>query len=314
MSEPAFSVVVPAYNAAGTLPSTIRSVLGQTRPDFELIVVDDGSTDPVAGLVSSVAGDDPRVRVIRQENRGPAAARNTGIRSAGAGLVSVLDSDDLYMPDYLESVHTALAASPDAGIAFTDCWILNGASKRIYRQTCLSSYQFTSTELSSEALLPALLELNFITASTVTVRREAVIAVGGYASALRGSEDYDLWLRIAAAGYGAVRPPGCHAVLRDRPGSQSKDRLLMARGLHDVLLRAASEFELSGDAREVVEARIRGQELAIRGFAGENDRAALGFRLRHRLALAKTRLATPFEWRRRPPQEVVSALGDVEAL
>ena len=314
MSRPAFSVVIPAYDAAATLPSTIRSVIAQSCTEFELIVVDDGSAEPLAPLVSSVCGGDPRVRVIRQENAGPAAARNTGIRGATADLVSVLDSDDLYMPGYLSSVRAALERSGEAGIAFTDCWILNGASKRIYRETGLSTYGFEAAELDGEQLLHALLELNFITASTVTVRKRALEEVGGYATELQGSEDYDLWLRIAAAGFGAVRPPGRLVVLRDRPGSQSKDRLLMARGLRDVLSRAAAGPALPDEVREMVEARVHGQEVAIRAFAGEHDRAALGFRIRHRLALLKTRLATPLEWRRRPPREVLAAFGDLEAL
>ncbi len=314
MSRPAFSVVVPAYDATRTLPSTLRSVLAQTYAEFELIVVDDGSAEPLEPLVASVCGGDPRVRVIRQRNAGPAAARNTGIRSAAADLVSVLDSDDLYMPEYLSSVRAALQRSPEAGIAFTDCWILNGESKRIYRETGLSTYGVDATELSGEELLQALLALNFITASTVTIRKRAVEEAGGYATQLQGSEDYDLWLRIAAAGFGAVRPPGRLVVLRDRPGSQSKDRLLMARGLRDVLSRASTDPSLPGPVRELVETRVRGQEVAIRAFAGKHDRAALGFLVRHRLALLKTRLATPLEWRRRPPPEVLTAFGDLEAL
>ena len=161
---------------------------------------------------------------------------------------------------------------------------------------------------------PVLLALNFITASTVTVRKRAVEEAGGYATQLQGSEDYDIWVRIAAAGFGAVRPPGRLVVLRDRPGSQPKDRLLMARGLRDVLSRAAAEPALPDGAREMVNARVHGQEVAIRAFAGEHDRAALGFRIRHWLALLRTRLATPLEWRRRPPREVLAAFGDLEVL
>jgi glycosyltransferase involved in cell wall biosynthesis len=309
-----FSVVVPAYNAARTLPATIRSVLAQTFTEFELIVVDDGSTEPVEPLVASVCGGDPRVRVIRQQNAGPAAARDTGIHNARADLVSVLDSDDLYMPEYVSSVRTALQRSPEAGIAFTDCWILNDESKRIHRETGLSTYGVDATELSGEEFLPALLELNFITASTVTVRKQALEEAGGFATELQASEDYELWLRIAAAGFGAVRPPGRLVVLRNRPGSMSKNRLLMARSLRDVLSRASTDPNLPDAVREMVEARVRRQEVAIRAFAGEHDRAALGFRLRHRLALLKTRLATPLEWRRRPPQEVLAAFRDLETL
>ncbi len=311
MSVPGFSVVVPAYDAEATIADTVGSVLAQTHTDFELIVVDDGSKRPVAEVVESVAGGDPRVRVMRQTNQGPAAARNAGIRSARGRLIALLDSDDMYMPGYLRAVHGAFQASPAAGLAFTDCWMLEAASHRIYRDTGLSTYGIEATAMGAEELLGALLAHNFITASTVTVRADALAAAGGYDTSLHGSEDYDLWLRIAAAGHGAVRPPGCLVLLRDRPGSQSKRRLMMARNHLVVLRLSRRRFELPAATREALDRQIAAQEVAVRGFGGDRDLPALRFRARYRLARLKTRLLSPFLLRRRAPAEVAAAFPDL---
>jgi glycosyltransferase involved in cell wall biosynthesis len=311
VSEPVFSVVVPAYDAEETIEATVRSVIAQTFADFELIVVDDGSARPVGDLVESAAGGDRRVRVIRQPNQGPAAARNAGIESARGRIVSLLDSDDMYMPGYLRGVHDAFEAAPAAGLAFTDCWMLEAASHRIYRQTGLSTYGVEATSLSAEELLLALLGHNFITASTVSVRSEALAAVGGYDASIQGSEDYDLWLRIAASGRGGVRPPGRLVLLRDRPGSLSKKRLLMANAHLDVLRRSRTRFDLPAPSREALDRQIAAQELAVRGFGGGGGARALGFRLRYRLARLKTRLLAPFLLRRRAPREVTSAFPEL---
>ncbi len=314
MSDPAFSVVVPAFDAETTIARTIRSVLDQTDHDLELIVVDDGSTDSTPEIVERAAAGDPRLRLVGQANQGTAAARNAGIGLARGRFISLLDNDDLWLPGFIAAVGAGFASAPKAGIAYSDVWILDDASKRIRRDRGLDGYGYPPERMDSERLLLELLRVNFITAATATMRREVIEEVGVFDPGIKGSDDYDLWLRIAVAGYGAIRPPGCLAVLRDRPGSQSKDRLMMARGLRDVLLRLADEVELSDAARAVIGQRIRDLDLAVRGFAGERDPRAAGFRLRHRLALAKTRITMPLKLRRHPPQEVVDALGSLEAL
>ena len=113
---PRFSVIVPAYNATGTIEATIRSVLAQTATELELIVVDDGSTDGTGDLVAAIASTDERVELIAQPNQGTAGARNTGIARASAAYVSFLDNDDLWMPRYLEAAGEALDAGPRSGV------------------------------------------------------------------------------------------------------------------------------------------------------------------------------------------------------
>src|SRR4051812_28108863 len=105
--EPTFSVAIPAYNAAATIAPALRSVLAQTRGDFEAIVVDDGSTDATAEAVGPFL-EDGRITLVQQENRGLSGARNTALASARGRYVSLLDSDDLWLPHYLERMGEAL--------------------------------------------------------------------------------------------------------------------------------------------------------------------------------------------------------------
>jgi glycosyltransferase involved in cell wall biosynthesis len=127
-SRPAtFSVVIPAYNTADTLGEAIDSVLAQTRQDFEIIVVDDGSSDDTAAVAEGFG--DRRIRVYRQENAGPSAARNRGIAEALGEYVSSLDSDDLWLPDYLAEMGRALEENPRADFAYTHAWILDAAGR-----------------------------------------------------------------------------------------------------------------------------------------------------------------------------------------
>ena len=127
VEPPVFSIVMPAFNAERTIGPAIRSALAQTRTDFELLVVDDGSTDATADVVRSV-GNDPRVILISSENRGPAVARNLALERARGRYVSLLDSDDLYLPTYLADVEAALVADHRAGFAFPDAWVLDDRS------------------------------------------------------------------------------------------------------------------------------------------------------------------------------------------
>src|SRR5437588_1923361 len=127
MKDASFNVVMAAYNASATIEAAIQSVLNQTRPDFELIVVDDGSTDDTAERVDQFRVD-PRVRLVRQENSGLPAARNVAVSAGQARYVTILDSDDLLIPTYLERIGRALDEAPGAGFAFADAWRLDQES------------------------------------------------------------------------------------------------------------------------------------------------------------------------------------------
>jgi glycosyltransferase involved in cell wall biosynthesis len=222
--RPRFTVVMPAYNTAAIVGDAIRSVLQQTCPDFELLVVDDGSTDGTADFLDATCSDS-RISLVRQENSGAASAKNNAVRRARGELVSFIDSDDMWMPSYLEAMQTALDQAPEAGFAYTDAWTLDPAGRRIGKATAMEWQRPPAVSPpTAELLLLELLDRNFVY-TAVTVRRSVIEHVGLFDETLRGAIDYEMWLRIAAHGYGAVRPPGLLAVYRrGRPGSISTNR------------------------------------------------------------------------------------------
>jgi len=162
--------------------------LKQTFPEFELIVVDDGSTDETPQIIASI--QDPRMRVIRQPNAGLSAARNTGLRASSAPLVTFLDADDYFLLDKLEVLATFLAEHPDIGL-------VAGQAKYIdHTGNTISSPPPTRTRLG----LPELLFENPICVSGILLRRVWLERVGVFDETLRACEDWDLWLRLLAAG------------------------------------------------------------------------------------------------------------------
>jgi GT2 family glycosyltransferase len=241
VASPTFTVVLPAYNSQRTIETTINSVLRQTRSDLELLVVDDGSGDQTPALVRTYADADPRVQMIEQPNAGVAAARNTGISNSRGRYVSLIDHDDAWLPRYLELVGERLEEFTDAGLAYADCWTFRDTDKRVFRTTTLASFPPVAPAESPERFLAALIRANFLTASSVTIAREALDRVGGFRPTAAPSDDWDLWMRITAAGFRGVLAGATPLVLlRESATSQSKDARTMARSACTALERTAA--------------------------------------------------------------------------
>jgi glycosyltransferase involved in cell wall biosynthesis len=200
MSAPHFSVIIPVYNRAGALPAAIGSVLAQSCQDFEIVVVDDGSRDdPQSAL--KVFGD-PRIRFIRQENRGGGAARNAAIDAARGRFIAPLDSDDIYLPHHLERMKTLLdGAANTAGYARK---LVDRGNGRIFMKPPRA---IRETEDMGEYLL---CDRGFVPTITVVVERELARRVR-YHENLRAAEDTDFAIRLALA--------GCKFVMAEEPGA-----------------------------------------------------------------------------------------------
>src|SRR5919199_6066193 len=185
------SVIMPAYRANATIRESVESALAQTVADLEVIVVDDGSPEPAEEALRDIR--DPRLRILRHaRNRKAPAARNTALRAARAPLVSQLDADDLWEPDYLEHVLPCFE-DPAIGLAYTNALILGhptGHTEYIWEPSVHPMDHF-----------PKIAEQNPIPALTATMRRDAVRAVGGYAEWLWVCDDYHLYLKLARAGW-----------------------------------------------------------------------------------------------------------------
>lgn len=182
--SPTVSVILPTYNRCRLLKRAVDSVLDQTCRDFELIVVDDGSSDDTPALLARY-GD--RLRAIRQPNRGVSAARNAGIRQAAGKLIALLDSDDYWLPQKLARQVAFFENNPDAAICQTEeIWIRNGVrvNPKKRHQKC------------SGRIFEKCLPLCLISPSAVMLRTSLLDEVGMFDENLPACEDYDLWLRI----------------------------------------------------------------------------------------------------------------------
>lgn len=183
------SVIVPTYNRARVLPKAIQSVLDQTFQDFEILVVDDGSTDETQAVVIRQFGD--AVRYFYKENGGVASARNCGIARAWCAYIAFLDSDDLWLPQKLALQVAYLDQHPNIALAFSDT--LRSREGEILPQTFFQIHPPAGGHVFQH-----LMQDNFIATLTVVVRKAALDEVGSFENYYITSEDYDLWLRIAA--------------------------------------------------------------------------------------------------------------------
>jgi glycosyltransferase involved in cell wall biosynthesis len=193
------SVIVPAYNAAGTLDNTLRSARAQTYTDLEIVVVDDGSTDSTRQIAHRHASEDLRVRVIECPHRGPSAARNSGISAAAGSLVAPLDADDLWRPTKIERQVAAIrAGGPRVGLVYTWFALIDPAGR-------ILSTGHRPTQ--SGDVLRACCRRNLVgNGSGALMRKTAVLECGGYDESLDGCEDLKLYTAIAERYHFAVVP------------------------------------------------------------------------------------------------------------
>ena len=184
ITDPLVSVVIPTYNRGWIVRDAIDSVLGQTYADFELIVVDDGSTDRTPQILDAY-GD--RLRVIRQANQGVSTARNRGIGDCSGPLIALLDSDDIWLPEKLAVQVDFFKENPAALICQTEeIWIRNGLRVNPGKRH----------RKPSGMIFERSLDLCLVSPSAVMVRRELFEKVGLFDESLPACEDYDLWLRV----------------------------------------------------------------------------------------------------------------------
>jgi glycosyltransferase involved in cell wall biosynthesis len=192
MTPPQVSVVIPVYNEAANISTALHSVLAQTFSDFEVILVDDGSTDTEA-LDRALQPYLSRIRCFRQQNRGPSSARNAGIREARGKYVAFLDSDDFWLPHHLARQMELLLMNPAVSLVYANAVHL--------KHNTPVGLAFDTAPQSGEPTLDALLaERCTVNTSSVVVLRTALLQAGLFDESMNRCEDFDLWLRLARAG------------------------------------------------------------------------------------------------------------------
>jgi glycosyltransferase involved in cell wall biosynthesis len=185
---PKVSIVIPTYNSAQFLDETLQSVFSQTFNDFEIIVIDDGSTDQTRKVLSKY---DDRIRYFLQENGGPAKARNRGIRESLGEYIAFLDADDIWLPTKLEKQVSRFQQNPELGMVFTEnsCFDQNG----IYLTSLGKRKKLMRGDLVKNIFLHS-----GVATPTVMVRREVFNQIGVFDEELYMSEDDNMWIRVTA--------------------------------------------------------------------------------------------------------------------
>ncbi|RLC39557.1 MAG: hypothetical protein DRH33_02555 [Candidatus Nealsonbacteria bacterium] len=189
------SVIIPSYNSGKYLNEAIESVVNQTYKNLEIIIINDGSSDDTEEIAKKWQQKDERVRYINHKiNRGPAAARNTGIKNAQGEYVAFLDADDVWLPQKIE-IQIKKIKELGADLVFSN-WYVWEPEKKIK----IRAFESNPVENNRKNLLSFLVKKNFGNSSTALIKRLVLEEVGLFDESLRFSEDYDLWLRFLLKG------------------------------------------------------------------------------------------------------------------
>lgn len=212
MNMPTLSVLLPVYNCAAYVAEAVESILTQTFDDFELIVIDDGSTDSTPDVLGRL--QDSRIRLYRQGNQGLAKTLNRAISLARSALLARQDADDISLPERLEKQVTYMKANPDCGLLGTWAHIM---------EIDKLSNRFHKHPTSDSILKYELLFNNPFVHSSVVMRKEIVIEAGGYTtdSSRQPPEDYELWSKISRVSK-VANLPEVHVIYREIPTSISR--------------------------------------------------------------------------------------------
>lgn len=190
MPAPKVSVIIPTYNQSAYLKDALASALSQTYRDYEVVVVNDGSTDDTEAVVQRIGGD---VRYIFQQNQGLAGARNTGIRAAQGEYIALLDSDDIWDATFLERMMALAQRAPGASVLYCGICYIDAHKHDLPQRGGTKAYP-------EGQLYQTLLRANFLIPSTVVMKRNAVMAAGLFDPAFRRLQDRELWIRMLRRG------------------------------------------------------------------------------------------------------------------
>lgn len=256
MTAPLVSVVIPVFNAERYLAESAASVLGQGWPEIELLLVDDGSTDDSPRIARELAAD-PRVRLLSEENGGPARARNAGIRASRGEFVAFLDADDLWLPGKLRRQIPLFSEAPSPDVVY---------SQRLMMDADGRALEGFRPPVPSGVVLDLLWVDNFVCMSSAVVRRDLFDRVGFFDEGLRMSEDFDFWLRAAVVGRfrGIGEPLVKYRVHSAQTSRRTEERVRVAWEIR-ARFEARHGSLIGGRARR----RARSHHFATRGYRAE---------------------------------------------
>ena len=268
---PRVSVIIPTYNYGHFLGEAIQSVLDQTFTDFEIIIVNDGSTDNTNEVAESFT--DPRIRYIYQENRGLSAARNTGIKASSGVYIATLDSDDMWLQQNLEIVVKRLDSHPDVGLVCSDLQVYDDATGAILGRFWYDkrSHSRVNPKKAARFALQYLLHRGcFIAPQAILVRRTVFHEVGYFDESLRTHEDWDMAVRIVQRF--PIETIDIPLVINRKHGVSMQSNIeRMYEGAIIVLNKAIHSYSLCSSDLKIVRRRLArthfsyGKEMIVHG-------------------------------------------------
>jgi len=283
-SAPAVSVVIATYNRANYLAATIDSVLSQGFQNFELIVVDDGSTDETRRIVAPYGS---RVRYLYQENRGPSAARNLAARNASAGWISIQDSDDLCLPNHLETLYGYADKHPESGMVFANGSYLGGPAHN--RETIIPAAK--SRRLAEQGVrLEDLFDKSIVRLQAALISKRCYDDVGGHDESLRISMDLDLTFRLISRYPVAYLDEVVFSYRRHSGNISANQELRLLENIR-VIEKLLGQ---NGEAEELLGKRRVAARLAYRYYRLAKGRWKTGERDKSREALREAIRLRPF--------------------
>ncbi len=267
-TNPTVTVVIPAYNAARYIAQALDSVQAQTVNDYEVIVVNDGSSDR-AELERILNSHPLPVIYISQENKGVSAARNAAIKVARGTFYAQLDADDQWTPDYLEVQLGILNENPDVALVYPNALIIADESDAKVEFMKLSP---SEGEVSFDSLVRG----KCVVMTSVTARMSAIKQAGMYDEDIRSCEDFDLWLRVVKTGGRIIYHRQRLVLYRRHQGSLSSDRIWMTSNLLSVFEKCTITFDLTTAEAQVLKEQIAHHRAMLGLFEGKRALSAGG--------------------------------------
>ncbi|MDY7012475.1 MAG: glycosyltransferase [Cyanobacteriota bacterium] len=283
---PLISVLIPVYNGEKTIRETIQSILDQTFQDFEIIAIDDGSTDSTVEIINQFQDD--RIKVFSFANSGPNASRNRSLDRATGEYVSFIDADDLWTPNKLESQLKALQDFPKAAVAYSWTDHIDRNGQFLYPGP---HYSFTGDVFAK------LLLADFINSgSNPLIRKSAFVKAGRFDEPLEGGQDWDMWLRLAKH-YPFAVVPAVQVFHRESPTSWSANTRRQEIGFNKVIAKALADAPESVQKlrRDIIGNRYKSLLVDALSKRPDRDRSLLAIRylgivLKHDPYLLRSRI------------------------
>ena len=236
--NPAISVILPVYNVEVYVREAVESILAQTFTDFELIIINDGSTDDSGVILRELAARDARIVLVERPNDGLVSALNDGIEIARADLIARMDADDVSMPERFALQHARMIQEPELAVLGSFIRVMDKDGDIIHLGDHFPLTSEQATRCVEHSRCP-------VAHPAVMMRRDAVLKAGGYRKAFSHAEDYDLWLRMIEAGYAIANIPQPLLNYREHGANVSAVHW-QAQGRSTVLARLAHRVRKAG--------------------------------------------------------------------